>query len=237
MTEIIENYTEFLPDPLPDDPVPMIGEWLADAVDRKARRTVDAMTLSTVSANGQPSARIVLGRGLNTEHGYIIFYTNYDSQKGRELADNDRAAVVFHWDKLSRQIRIEGRVIRSPTEESDAYFDKRGPAKQLSAWASNQSRPIESRAAMLARVEETAKRLGVDPHSINPADVDGRIPDQPQFERPDFWGGYRLWIAAVEFWVEGSGRIHDRARWERELRKKTESGFTTGEWHRSWLQP
>ena len=90
---------------------------------------------------------------------------------------------------------------------------------------------------MQARVEETAQRLGVDPHSIDPADVDGRLPGQPKFERPDFWGGYRLWIAAVEFWVEGSGRIHDRVRWERELGNKTESGFTTGEWQRTWLQP
>jgi pyridoxamine 5'-phosphate oxidase len=170
------------------------------------------MVLATVDGRGQPSARVVLCKDIAAEAGFIAFYTNYLSRKGRELEQNPRAAIVFHWDNQRRQVRAEGRVARLPTAESDAYFSSRPWQSRLGAWASRQSEPVESREALRAAVAAAARRFGVPyggPGSEEPDSVTAEI------ARPATWGGYRLNVEAVELWVEGEFRIHDRARWTR----------------------
>jgi pyridoxamine 5'-phosphate oxidase len=154
------------------------------------------MTLATASADGAPSARIVLLRGLD-DRG-VVFYTNSESRKGRELLANPRAALVLHWEPLGRQVRVEGSVERVDDEESDAYFASRPLPSRLGAWASDQSRPIESREELMQRYAETAERFG-----------DGPIP------RPPHWYGFRVVPDAIEFWEHGAHRLHDRMRYTR----------------------
>jgi pyridoxamine 5'-phosphate oxidase len=215
---------ELLPDPLPTEPFPLISEWLAAAVARSGQPNPNAMVLATVSAAGQPSARVVLCKDIQVRSGYLVFYTNYESHKGEELAATGRAAAVFHWDSMHRQMRIEGQVLRSSAAESDAYFASRPWGSRLGAWASRQSRPIESRAALLLAVARETARFGAQ------AAVGRTIP------RPEHWGGFRLWAAAVEFWAEGQFRIHDRVRYTRSLTPAGD-GFATGAWSMSRLQP
>lgn len=215
---------ELLPDPLPAEPHALIADWLAAAVARSGQPNPNAMVLATVDAAGQPSARIVLCKDWIAEPGYLLFYTNYESHKGKDLAATGRAAAVFHWDNMHRQLRVEGRVVRSPPDESDRYFASRPWGSRLGAWASRQSRPLASRAALVVEVAKMAARFGAQAvvgHSMT---------------RPDYWGGFRLWAAAVEFWTEGEFRIHDRVRYTRELAPRS-AGFAVGAWTHSRLQP
>jgi pyridoxamine 5'-phosphate oxidase len=172
------------------DPFTQFGRWIADALAADLREP-NAMTLATVGENGQPSARIVLLRGWD-ERGFV-FFTNYVSQKGREIAVNPAAALVFFWDKLERQVRINGRVEELRGEDSDAYFARRPRGSRISAWASPQSQVIPSRAELEERMEEAERRFaGID------------VP------RPPHWGGYRIQPDRVEFWQGRVNRAHDR---------------------------
>jgi pyridoxamine 5'-phosphate oxidase len=166
-----------------------------------------------------------LCKRLAADAGFVVFFTNYESRKGREMAAHPRAAAVFHWDALHRQVRIEGRVLRSPAAESDEYFASRAFESRIGAWASHQSEPLASRAALVAQVQETASRLGLQ------SATEGEVP------RPPHWGGLRLWIDSIELWSEGAGRIHDRARWERTLTRADEFTFSAGAWRGSRLNP
>jgi len=207
-----KHWTETLPDPLPANPLRVAADWLAQARTDAAQPNPNSMVLATVDGRGQPSARVVLCKDIAAETGYITFYTNYLSRKGRELEVNPRAAVVFHWDHRHRQVRAEGRVERLPASESDAYFSSRPWQSRLGAWASRQSEPVESRDALSAAVAGAARRFGVPYEgagSEEPESVTAEIP------RPANWGGYRLDVEAIELWVEGEFRIHDRARWTR----------------------
>jgi pyridoxamine 5'-phosphate oxidase len=177
------------------------------------------MTLATSTPAGLPSARIVLCKEIVADRGYVVFYTNYCSRKGHELEENARAAAVLHFDAQHRQVRIEGIVERAPDSDSDAYFASRALESRIGAWASAQSQPLSSRAQLLAAVETAAKRFGVD------------VP------RPPHWGGYRLWAQAVELWVEGAARIHDRARWSRALTRRGDGSLEAGAWSATRLQP
>ncbi|HZF14437.1 MAG TPA: pyridoxamine 5'-phosphate oxidase [Steroidobacteraceae bacterium] len=215
---------ELLPDPLPAEPDALIADWLAAAVARSAQPNPNAMVLATVDAAGKPSARVVLCKDWVREPGYLLFYTNYESRKGEELAATGRAAAVFHWDDMHRQLRVEGRVVRSPPHESDRYFATRSWGSRLGAWASRQSRPIASRAALLVEVAKVAARFGAQ------AVIGRSVP------RPAHWGGFRFWVEAVEFWTEGEFRIHDRVRYARGLTPQGE-GFSAGTWTLSRLQP
>lgn len=227
-----ETYdAEQLPDPLPADPFGLLKAWFEEAREKVSRLNWNTMSLATVDGRGQPSSRAVLCKDIFEGDGVLVFYTNYKSRKARELDANPRCSLLMHWDEFGRQIRVEGRAIKSPPEESDRYFVSRAWDSKLGAWASEQSQPIESRDALLEKVMETVAELDLDVSKI----VDGR-PDELDIPRPPFWGGYRVWAEAVELWCNGAGRVHERARWEREL---TPSGgaFDVGPWACTRLQP
>jgi pyridoxamine 5'-phosphate oxidase len=171
-------------------PVRQFARWFADAVDAGIREP-EAMALATAAPDGSPSVRMVLLKGLD-ERG-AVFYTNYESRKGRELAANPRGALVLYWDPLGRQVRIEGAVVPVGPAESDAYFRGRPRGSQIGAWASAQSRPIPARADLEARVGDLERRF-----------------EGEEVPRPPHWGGYRLEPASFEFWQHREDRLHDR---------------------------
>lgn len=212
--------TELLAEPLPPEPLQVASDWLAYAWKQGQQPNPNSMVLATVAPDGRPSARVVLCKQVVPQPGYVVFYTNYQSRKGKELAENPRAAVVMHWDHLHRQVRIEGVVARGTAEESDAYFASRALQSRIGAWASEQSEPVASRAELLTAVERETARFG-----------DVAVP------RPPHWGGFRLWADAVELWVEGEARIHDRARWTRSLKDLGQDRFEAGPWSATRLQP
>ena len=225
-------WTETLPDPLPANPLKLVADWLAQARSEAAQPNPNSMVLATVDGRGQPSARVVLCKDIAAEAGFITFYTNYLSRKGRELEANPRAAVVFHWDHRHRQVRAEGRVELLPAAESDAYFRGRPWQSRLGAWASRQSEPVESRAALRAAVSDAARTLGI-PYGGPGSEEPGSI--AVDIARPATWGGYRLNVESIELWVEGEFRIHDRALWTRDsdLRR----GGEAMHWSVTRLQP
>jgi pyridoxamine 5'-phosphate oxidase len=180
---------------LDPDPLRQFAAWYTEAA--AAIPAPEAVVLATATPTGAPSARMVLLKGYD-QRGFV-FYTNYFSRKGQEIAQNPRAAMLFHWAPLGRQVRVEGTVIRIDAAESDAYFRTRPAGSRLSAAASPQSRPVENRAVL-----EQAVATLVERHP------DGDVP------RPDEWGGLRLEPSRYEFWQHGDDRLHDRFRYRRE---------------------
>jgi pyridoxamine 5'-phosphate oxidase len=205
-----------LPEFLPDDPLPLLQAWLAEAA--AAARNATAMTLATVTADGRPAARMVICRGFDARAGWLVFYTDRESDKGADLRAHPRAALVFHWDAFERQVRIDGPVTTAPDADSDRYWFTRPPEARAAAAASRQSRPLASRAELLARVAEEVQRGGE------------AVP------RPPRWGGYRVWAERVEMWVGQPARVHDRARWSREL-TPAGGGYAGGPWRATRLMP
>ncbi len=226
-----EFLQDHLPDELPGDPLPWVEAWLDHATANRVQPNPNSMTLSTVDAAGRPSSRVVLCKRLDTDTGCFVFYTNYTSRKTEELFARSDVCLNFHWDTLGRQIRVEGVAVKSPVEESDAYFASRHPGSQLGAWTSDQSAPLESRQALKTQFRERADSLGV---TLNDAGspVDGSV-----IPRPPHWGGIRVYARAIELWVDGQHRIHDRGRWERELSVSDASNLKLGDWSASRLQP
>ncbi|MFO0829102.1 MAG: pyridoxamine 5'-phosphate oxidase [Phycisphaerales bacterium] len=190
-----------LPKELPSEPMALLSAWFEDA--RRSGRYDDfnAMSLATANARGMPSVRVVLCKGIELDPPALLFFTNYRSRKGEELIENPHAATVFYWPHAVRQARIEGRVERTSAAESDAYFKSRPLISRIGACVSHQSQTIDSREQLLADAMSIAKRVALG----------GTI------ERPDYWGGFRLRVAAVELWTGREGRLHDRARWERDI--------------------
>lgn len=232
-TSVKTYWTETLPEPLPANPLTVAAQWLAQAQRDAAQPNPNAMVLATVDERGFPSARVVLCKAIDTSQGAVLFYTNYRSRKGRELEVNPRAAALFHWDHRHRQVRVEGRVEPLSAAENDDYFRTRPWQSRLGAWASEQSQPVASRQALADSVAATARRLGIPyegPGAPEPADIAVELP------RPPHWGGYRLYAAAVELWVEGEFRIHDRARWTRPL-PDGRGAAPDGHWTVTRLQP
>ena len=204
--------------PPPEDPVRAALGWLAEA-EALGRRNANAMALASVDTRGRPAARMVLLKHLAPE-GYAVFYTNYGSRKGLELAATGRAAAVLYWHELGRQVRFEGPVVRSPPGESDRYFASRPLPSQVNAWSSEQSRPLTDAAAL---EERAANVLATKTGDTLP--------------RPEFWGGFRLWLDAVELWVEGENRFHERVRYERHLTQRDAHHFAPDRWQSQRLQP
>ena len=168
---------ELLPDPLPTDPLPMFATWFSDARARNVQPNPDAMVVATVGENSAPSARVVLCKRLVPDQGFVVFFTNYDSRKGRELAEHPRAAAVFHWDTMHRQVRLEGPIVLSPAPESDQYFASRAFESRVGAWASTQSEPLATRDALVQQVQSVKERLGLLQAT------DGNVPRPPSGPR------------------------------------------------------
>lgn len=177
-----------------DDPFEIARQWLAEAEGTEPSDP-NAIALATVDAEGLPNVRIVLLKEIE-EDGFV-FYTNYDSAKGREMTANGTAAFVMHWKSLARQIRVRGYVEREDGPKADAYYRSRALKSRLGAWASRQSEPLASREALMAEVAAVTARQGANP------------------DRPPFWGGFRLRPVEIEFWADGAFRLHDRFQWRR----------------------
>lgn len=211
-------------------PLQVVELWLAQAAASGLCRNPNAMSVATVGADGRPSVRMVLLKHLAVPEGYAVFYTHYGSRKARDLEHCGWAAGALYWEDFGRQVRLEGPVLRSPPEESDAYFRSRPLDSQLNAWASAQSEPLEDMDALERRAADKAREFGVAELDTAPGSERKAVP------RPPNWGGYRLWCAAVELWVEGRGRFHERVRFDREL-GPVENGFRGGAWRGRRLQP
>ena len=171
------------------DPISQFQAWFQQVYAIGANEP-SAMTLATVASDGQPSARVVLLKGL--DGGGFAFYTNYESRKGNEMAGNDKAALVFFWPELERQVRAEGRIVRLSASNSDQYYASRPLPSRIGAWASPQSQVVRSRAVLEHRTQEFTVRYGSEP------------------PRPPHWGGYQLLPVSVEFWQGRRSRLHDR---------------------------
>ena len=191
------------------DPLVQVRRWVEDAR-REAVNDWDAMVVATADASASPSARVVLLRGVD-DRG-LCFYSNYESRKGRELAENPRAALVLHWREQGRQVRVTGAVSRMAVAEAVGYWDRRPRPSRLSAWASRQSQPIDGRAALEAAAEAVRSRFG----------------DDGDVALPPFWGGYRVVPDQVELWQHREDRLHDRLEYRR---------VPDGSWVLSRLQP
>ena len=177
-----------------DDPFAIARAWLAEAEESEINDP-NAIALSTVDADGLPNARMVLLKEIEADA--FVFYTNYGSAKAGELDQAGKAAFVMHWKSLRRQIRVRGIVSREEGPQADAYYKSRSLKSRLGAWASQQSQPLSSRAALMAEVAKVTAQHGTDP------------------ARPPFWGGYRIRPLEIEFWADGAFRLHDRFRWTR----------------------
>ena len=225
---------ELLPEILPSDPLHWADAWVKEAAAAQVQRNPNSMTLVTVGVNAQASARVVLCKQFVPDPGYLVFYTNYRSRKAVEIEGNDRVAALFHWDSMGRQIRLEGFAVRSPDDENDAYFATRDWGSQLGAWGSDQSAPIESRQALTRQIRKRAGELGIKLGEQSYQLLNDRV---PVIRRPAHWGGYRLWVTAIELWIEGPDRIHDRALWTRDVERGTAGRFSVGPWVGKRLQP
>ncbi len=208
IADLRENYAraELLEADLNADPIQQFQQWFDQALKAQLREP-NAMTLATVDSTGRPSARIVLLKGLD-QRGFC-FYSNYDSRKGQELHTQPFAALVFHWNELERQVRIEGAVERLPEQESDQYFNSRPLGSRIGAWASPQSQVIKSRTVIEQREALYKATLGQTP------------------ARPAHWGGYLVRPHMIEFWQGRSSRLHDRLRFSK----------VSDQWHVDRLAP
>ncbi|WBU63036.1 pyridoxamine 5'-phosphate oxidase [Paracoccus aerodenitrificans] len=180
-----------------EDPFVIARSWLAEA-EQSEPNDPNAIALATVDRDGMPDVRMVLLKDIESYgdgQGAFVFYTNYESAKGVQIAETGNAAFVMHWKSLRRQIRVRGTVTREDGAQADEYYRSRALQSRIGAWASQQSRPLSSRRALMMAVAREGARLGADP------------------PRPAFWGGFRINPQQIEFWADGAFRLHDRFRW------------------------
>jgi pyridoxamine 5'-phosphate oxidase len=183
-----------------EDPFAIARAWLAEA-EAEELNDPNAIALSTVDADGMPNVRMVLLKEIEADA--FVFYTNYGSAKAQELDSAGKAAFVMHWKSLRRQIRVRGVITREDGPQADAYYKSRSLKSRLGAWASRQSQPLSSRAALVAEVAKVTAKHGTAP------------------SRPSFWGGFRLRPTEIEFWADGAYRLHDRFVWRRQSLDET----------------
>lgn len=191
-----------------ENPFELAQSWLAEA-EKSEPNDANAMALSTVGPDGMPNARMVLLKEI--ERDAFVFYTNFGSAKAREIETSGKAAFVMHWKSLRRQIRVRGLVTKVEGPQADAYYASRSLQSRLGAWASEQSQPLESRGALLAKVAKITAQKGPNP------------------KRPPFWGGFRIRPVEIEFWADGAYRLHDRFKWSKD--------HLEGAWHIRRLNP
>jgi pyridoxamine 5'-phosphate oxidase len=190
-----DQFAALAKDSIDPNPIRQFQTWCAEVrAQGVPEQDVISMTLATAAKDGQPSARVVLLKSFD-QHGFV-FYTNYQSRKGHDLAENPRASLLFYWSQLWRQVRIEGVVEKISAAESEEYFQSRPLGSKLGAWASNQSEVVANRETLEARFAELEKRFG------------------EQVPRPEHWGGYRLKPTSIEFWQGRDNRLHDRLRYQ-----------------------
>lgn len=192
-----------------NDPISLFRDWFEAASQHPDIKEANAVNLATAWKNAAPSNRMVLLKDYD-EHGFV-FYTNLESRKGRQLAENPAAAMCFYWEPMGRQLRIEGRITPVTAEEADAYFASRALQSRIGAWASQQSRPLESQATLMKEVAKQAARF-----------VTQEVP------RPEYWSGFRLEPNYMEFWQRGEFRLHDRLSFTRD---------ESGQWQSQLLYP
>ncbi|WP_237155052.1 pyridoxamine 5'-phosphate oxidase [Oryzibacter oryziterrae] len=190
------------------EPYKLFAAWLKDA-ERSEPNDPNAMTVATVDPDGLPNARMVLLKAYDPRG--FVFYTNFESQKGQEILASGKAALLFHWKSLKRQVRVRGTVTPVAKEEADAYYASRDRGSRIGAWASKQSRPLESRFALEKAVAEYGLKFGIS-----------------EIPRPDYWSGFRVAPQSIEFWKDGMFRLHDRIRFEPD---------GMGSWSKSRLYP
>jgi len=183
-----------------EDPFALAKAWLSEA-EASEPNDPNAIALSTVDPDGLPNVRMVLLK--DVEDDAFVFYTNYNGVKACEIESAGTAAFVLHWKSLHRQIRVRGHVSREDGEKADAYYNSRSLKSRLGAWASDQSQPLASRGALMAKVAKVTAEKGLSP------------------QRPPFWGGYRIKPVEIEFWADGTARLHDRFRWVKDAEDGT----------------
>ncbi|MEP2715847.1 pyridoxamine 5'-phosphate oxidase [Pseudophaeobacter sp.] len=181
-----------------DNPFEIARSWLAEA-EASEINDPNAMALATVDSDGLPNSRMVLLKEI--EEDAFVFYTNYESAKAQELDQGGKASFVVHWKSLRRQIRVRGLISREEGPKADEYYASRSLKSRLGAWASQQSRPLDSRASLMAEVAKITATKGPNP------------------SRPPFWGGYRITPVEIEFWADGAFRLHDRFVWRRSIKQ------------------
>lgn len=197
-----------------DDPFSLARSWLAEA-EKSEPNDPNAIALATVDATGLPNVRMVLLKEIEADA--FVFYTNYGSAKGQEIAATGQAAFVMHWKSLRRQVRVRGMVTREEGAQADEYYASRSLQSRLGAWASRQSQPLDSRASLMADVARVTAQHGPFP------------------KRPPFWGGFRIQPVEIEFWADGAFRLHDRFRWTRKTDELSPNGPAL--WSVSRLNP
>ena len=211
------------------NPLLLLQSWLNEAMELDLQPNPDTMAIATSNSQGLPNVRMVLCKEINTEQGYVVFYTNYNSVKSLEIKENPKCSALFHWDKLGYQIRIRGKILKSPDEENDTYFASRHLGSQVGAWASNQSNPVEDREALDDQFKKILDRFNLTSESITR--------NEQKIPRPPHWGGYRLWIEEIEFWLNQKDRLHDRLHFRRALTISSEGIETEKKWTVKRLQP
>ena len=204
-----------------EDPFVIARTWLAEA-EAVEPNDANAIALATVDEDGMPDVRMVLLKDIESYgdgQGAFVFYTNYDSAKGRQIAATGKAAFVMHWKSLRRQIRVRGTVTREDGPQADAYYASRALQSRIGAWASAQSQPIASRGALMLAVARQGAKWGTNP------------------PRPPFWGGFRINPVQIEFWSDGAFRLHDRFQWVKQAPSLGEGRVTSAGWRVQRLSP
>lgn len=215
----------------PANPLSLAARWLDEAARSAQRRNPLAMALASCTTSGRPSVRMVLAKHFAEDEGYLVFFTHYGSRKARELEATGRAAATLYWEDFGgRQLRLEGEIERSPSVETVDYFATRPLQSQLNAWVSQQSGTLGSMQELRDRCDAKIEALGIDPAALA-LSAPGPVPCPPH------WGGFRIWIDLLEFWIEGAGRFHERLQYKRTLTRRSDSGFVASNWQFDRLQP